>query len=210
MVAVVADVQIVQAVDRHRQGIAHPDGRDVVRIDIARIGGEVGAARALSKDEVRGCVAGPGVGVGRCQRLIEFEHAMIARVGDVEIVIGIRCEALRITQPGRSLRTGGLRKIAALPEDQVRRENGANCLRERLSVFEHPIVAGVRNIEIADAVHRHAAGLAQATGALASSVAKRGLKIGLADFDVCRLAIGEAGGVEPSEDAAVGAVDDVQ
>ena len=160
MVAVVADVQIAQAVNRHRQGIAHPDGCDVVRIDIARITVEVGAARALSKDEVRGYVADPRFDVGRCQRLIEFEHAMIARVGDVEIVIRIRCETLRKTQSGRHLRAGGLRKTAALPEDYVCHEAGGHRLLEGLIVFEHPIVAGVRNIQIADAVHRHAAGLA--------------------------------------------------
>ena len=142
---------------------------------------------------------------------------MIARVGDVEIVIRIGCEALRITQPGRRLRACGLRKTAVLPEDDVRREAGADCLHERLIVFKHPIVAGVRNIEIADAVHRNAAGLAEAVGSEArdvatrsAAVAERGLKIGLADLEIRRLAVGEAGGVEPSEDAAVGAVDDVQ
>src|ERR1700731_3140788 len=138
---------------------------------------------------------------------------MIARVGNIEIAARVGGDALRKTQARRRLRTSRPGKAAALSEYCVRSEAGTDSMRERLIVFEHSIVARVRHIEIPVAVHRDAAGQAQAVSAKArdvgnsdAAVALRGPKIRLADLDIGVLAVDETGGVVPSEDAVIAAV----
>jgi hypothetical protein len=142
---------------------------------------------------------------------------MIARVGDVKIVARVGCDALRRTQAGCRLRARRLGEAAALSEYNIRRKADTDSLRERLIVFEHSTVERIRDVEVARAVHGDAARQAQTIWAQArevaaagAAVAARSSKIGLADLDVCILAVDETGGVVPSEDAAVVAVHDVQ
>ena len=156
MVTVVADVQISRAVHGDRQGIAHPDVGRIATVDHAGVAGEAGAGCALSEDNVSGYVGR----AGNRERLIEFEHAMIPRVGYVKIVVRVGSNTLREAQSGRRLCACRVGEEATLPEHYIRGETDTDRLRERLIIFEHAIVGCVGNVEISQAVNRDAAGQA--------------------------------------------------
>lgn len=61
----------------------------------AGVGGEGDPARALAEDAVGSGIARAGCDVRRRERLIEFEHARVVYIGDVEISGSVARESAR-------------------------------------------------------------------------------------------------------------------
>ena len=121
------------------------------------------------------------------------------------------------TGPPPSARIPYWLKLPPCPNTTFAEKPVAIRLRERLTVFEHSIVAGIGNVEIARAVHRDSSRQAQTVRVQAprrrpgrAAVASRGPENRAVRSRCSRSGRCEAGGVVPSEDAVVAAVDYIQ
>ena len=94
----VRDEQVAGRVEADAVGTADAGGtRRGSRVRAgAYLGRETRGAASLAEDAIRGRVTRAGGWIGRRQRLIEFEHAIVVLVGDEQVAIRIG------DQPARS------------------------------------------------------------------------------------------------------------
>ena len=85
----------------------------------------------------------------RAERSVVFEHSIIAEVGDIEIAEFVDRDAGRVLQAilgGGAAVVGGIRdEVAELTEHPARSEGAGG---DRSVIFEHAVVAGIRDIQV--------------------------------------------------------------
>ncbi len=162
------------------EGVGHPDVALRVHLDVDGVEQRAGVRvllvvpvrreAGLADDEV-------GDRVGR-ERSVVLEDAVVAGVGDPQVSGRAHREPVRARQ-GRGRRVGvvGVVRVeAGLTDDEVRHQVG----RERRDVAEHPVVRGVRNIEVPGRIERGAPRLGEAARADAAGVRRVGPAVRLA------------------------------
>src|SRR5205807_6102913 len=149
------------------------------------------------------------------------QHAAITRIGDPEVsgfieghtnlerpvVAGSQRDAICVDQPGGRIGRALIQTHLAdyQVRDQLVRRNG-----ERFAKTEHAVVEAVRHVKIAAWRYGHAGGPVQSRRKRGSGASwESGEKVALADDQVGRLAIREAGRVFPGEHAVIARVADV-
>jgi hypothetical protein len=167
-VAGVRDIDVAR-ICRNPVGKAQIDGARRASVGVGIAGGGSEAA-ALPEHHVGGSIAATR-SRGNGQRRVVFEHAAVVHVCDVEVVRSVQrnskwaAEAVR-AQPAIVPRSRA--ETAGLSENQVclgiaASRNIGNG--QRGVVFKCAVVGGIRDVNIADAVHRNPEGRVEAVRA---------------------------------------------
>ncbi len=156
------------------------------------------------------------------ERLIETKDAAIVRIGHVDAVGPIYRDSQWVAQRVARWRVQSAagtvtirRNEIGLSKHPARAEPGglpAGCKgRKRVVIFQQSIVAGVRDVHVARAVHRYCRGRAQGSPRrLAPGITCRGAEVLLADHQIGRGAVCKRRRVAVSEHAIVFGVGDIE